>query len=420
MIEPVISIYLADEESVQIPDNFIKSFKLYASIFSSFPGAEIVLDDPEGKFLGSLAIKPGNLVQMLAGPGGANSPNDSDILTLTPLRVLGGYNPGVFTSDDDKAQLGSLGGDYRIQLAHPWAMQTDWSNHAYRKKNSDIIKDLISAGDIKRGFKFKDIQIDSSDDQGVVTRYKIVESEAKFIHQKVLPYTTIDNQPAYSFVDELGVFHLHSFKKMYEQNAKLIVLPPMSDAISMGFHIENSPVQQLGIYDGGWWIGKKFLEQLGNFKKTLYAENPHPDVALSFVAKLPYQPPIPGYTLMKKEFIDSVASTDAAVFPFRTFEDIVRLNTNNNAVMNEYFQLSVTVDFAADLATVGTPVQIKLAGADPTADHWMNGKWLVVAAEHSQHSDKGMRYYSKYLLSRPALDNLPMDIDPSTLYNAAL
>lgn len=419
MVEPVIGLYIVDEAGAQIPDNFIKSFKLYASIFSSIPGAEIVLDDAEGKFLSALALKPGNEVAMIAGPGGSETPPDSSILTMTPLRIMGVHNPGVFTSENPQVQLGSLGGDYRIQLAHPWAMQSDWTNHAYRAKHSDIIKSMITAGDQKRGFKFKNIIIDPTDDSGSVTRYKVGESEARFIHQKLLPYTTIDNQAAYSFVDELGNFQLRSFKRMYDQDPKLTIIPPLSDSMTQGFYNSESNITQLPLYDGGWWIGRKFLEQLGNFKKKVYVEDPHPDVNLSFVVDLPYQSAIPGFTLMKKEFIDSITSgTDAAIFPFRTFDDVLRLNVNNNGNMNEYFEVSASVDFAADLATVGTTINLNLAnGVDPTRQHWLNGKWLVVASEHSQHADE-MRYYSKYLLARPAVDGLPSGIDSSTLYNA--
>jgi len=418
MIEPVVTFYIADEASVQIPDNYIRSFKLYASIFSSIPGAEIILSDPEGKFLANLAIKPGNAITMLAAPGG--SVEAPSILQMTPLRVVGAHNPGVFTSGEEPVALGSLGGEFRIELAHPWAIQSDWSNHAYRKKSSEIIRDLIATGDQNRGFAFPSVTISESDDKGNVTRYKIAESEARFIHQKILPYATIDNQAAYSFVDELGGFHFRSFVEMYSQAPKATILPPLSDSIATGLHDPNSKVPELYLYDGAWWLGRKFLEQLGKFKKVLYAEDTHPDVSRSFVAKLPYKSVIPGYTLMKKDFIDNIVSgTDATVFPFRSFEDVTRLNTNNNAVMNEYFEVSVSVDFAADVATVGSTVQLKLAGDNPTKEHWLNRKWLVIASEHSQHVDQ-LRYYSKYLLARPAIDRLPDSIDSAGLYNASM
>ena len=417
MKEPVVSIYLLDGKSAQIPDNYIKSFKIFASIFSSYPGAELVLDDSEGKFLSNLELKPGNQIQFLAAPGSSETPTDSDILSLSPFRIIKIHNPGVYETTNQKATLGSLGGDYKIGLAHPWAIQSDWSNHAYRKKSSEIVRDVIAAGDQNRGFTFSKVTIDESDDKGNVTRYKIAESEAKFIHQKVLPYTTIDNQAAYSFVDELGAFHFRSFAEMYKQAPKLIILPPIGDATSSGLYDPESTITQLFIYDGAWWIGRKFLEQLGNFKKILYVENPHPDVGLSYVARIPYSSSIPGFTLMKKDLIDNITvGTDAAIFPFRDFEDILRLNINNNAVMNEYFELSTTVDFAADLVTVGSTVQVKLAGTDSVeSEHWMNGKWLVIASEHSQ-LENHMRYYSKYLLARPAIDKLPDTLDSASLY----
>ena len=414
MQEPILSFYIVDEDNFQIPDVSIKEFRLYSSIFSSFPGAELTIDDPEGKFLAAVAVKPGNLIMIPCAPGEVNGVQTSTdaVISLGPFRVMGVNNPGSQKSENEQTQLGSLGGDYKIQMAHPWAMQSDYTNHAYKKKLSDLVKDM--ATNDARGFTFPTITVDPSDDAGTIIRYKIAESEAHFIHQKILPYATIDKQAAYSFVDELGNFHFRSFARMYAQDPKLVILPPYTDAAST-LYDPKSKLTQLYVYDGGWWIGRKFLDQLGNFKKKVYVENPHPDVNLTFVATTPYQSSIPGYTLMKKEFIDSiVGGTDGSIFPFRSFEDILGLNANNNSSMNEYFQVATTVDFAADLATVGTTVQLKLAGIDPEKDHWMNGKWLVVATEHFL---KEGRYFSKYLLSRPAIDKLPENIDSASMYN---
>ena len=419
MIEPVVSYFLNDESVWQIPDVSIKSFSLSASIFSSFPGSELVLNDPEGRFLAALGVKPGNLIGILAAPGGQGEiqPTSPSTFAFCPMRVVGINNPGVFKSFSDQAQLGSLGGDFRLQLAHQWILQSDWSNHAYAGKNSSILNSLITQG--KRGFAFPSVSIDPSDDAGDIVRYKIAESEAQFIHRKILPYTTIQKQASYSFVDEVGGFHLHSFESMYNQPVSAIILPPFTDAASTSLYNPSARVPQLYTYDGGWWIGEKFMEQLGTFQKRVYVENTDPSVGLSFVAKLPYHSTIPGYTLMKNDFIQSVAlnGTDAAVYPFREFEDVLRLNINNNGIMNEFFQLSVTVDFVPDIVRVGSTVQVKLAGIDTTKDHWMNGTWLAIASEHFLREG---RYYSKYMLARPAISSLPSNIDAASLYNASL
>lgn len=418
MIEPVVSYFLNDENIWQIPDVSIKSFSLSASIASSFPGAELVLDDPEGKFLAALGIKPGNLIGILAAPGGQGDiqTTSNAIFTFCAMRVVGINNPGVFKSFSDQAQLGSLGGDFRLQLAHQWLIQSDWSNHAYTGKSSEIINKIITQG--KRGFDFPKVSIDPTDDNGDMVRYKIAESEAQFIHRKILPYTTIQKQATYSFVDEVGGFHLHSFEGMYGQPVSAIILPPFTDAASTTLYDPSAKVPQLYVYDGAWWIGDKFLEQLSTLHKRVYIENTDPKVGLSFVAKLPYYSNIPGYTLIKKDFIDSIAlnGTEAVVYPFREFEDTLRLNANANASMNEFFQLSITVDFVPDIVQVGSTVQVNLAGIDDTKAHWMNGIWLVIASEHFLREG---RYYSKYMIARPAISNLPSNIDAASLYNPA-
>ena len=202
---------------------------------------------------------------------------------------------------------------------------------------------------------------------------------------------------------------------MYNQPASAIILPPLTDAASSSLYNSTTKTPQLCIYDGGWWIADKFIEQLGNFQKRIYAENANPAVRLSFVAQLPYKSSIPGYTLIKKDFIDSVAlnGTDAAIYPFREFEDVLRLNINNNSAMNEFFQLSITVDFSPDIVHAGSTVEVKLAGTDASKGHWMNGIWLVTASEHFLREG---RYYSKYMIARPAIGSLPSSVDAASLY----
>jgi hypothetical protein len=410
MREHVVSIYLENDVD-PIPDVTIKELKLYASIFSSYPGGEIVIDDPEGKFLSTIVTKPADTITIVSGPG---DDNQQDVNNITPfyfgpMRVIGVTNKGVYTSANDLVQLGSLGGNYTIHLSHPWATNSDWSNHAYRAKTSAIINRIINNN--ARGFSFKSVTIDPTDDAGTTTRYKIGESEARFIHQKLLPYATIDKQASYSFVDEVGGFHLRSFLRMYNQEPRAIILPPLSDAVSTLWE-DGSKTPQLAIYDGAWWIGRKFIEQIGNLKKLIYVEDSATQI--SFAANLHYKPAIPGYTLLKKDYVDNVKVTEVSIYPFRNFEDAIRLNVNNNGVMNEFFQVSITVDFAADLATVGQTLTLKFADAtDTTKAHWLSGKWLIAGAEHFL---KEGRYFTKYLVCRPALDVLPPSVTPESLY----
>lgn len=429
MTHALVSVVL-EEEGYEIPYASVKSFKLFTSMYSSFPYGELEIGDPEGRYLTYLAIKPGSLITVTVVPQtreeGSSVPTTdyNKKIVLCRFCVVGIQNKGVnLTLDNnEKVQLGSLGGNITLQLTHPWALYTDYSNRSFRKNSSTIIRELVQ--NPRRGitlFKPNQIKIDESDDSGsTVVRFKLGESESQFIHRKVLPFTTIAGQPSYSFIDELGVFHLHNFKTMYGVAAKALVLPPPTEGYSGLLTKEDKGFVLLPFYDGSWGVGRKFIEQIGKIKKYLYVEEPVSQSTLR--AQLSYQSAIPGYVLIKKDLVDKVTSasgvTEASIIPFRDFGDAIRVDVNDTAIMDEFFQIEVTTELSLDGATVGTPVELRLAGDPPSTKHWASGKWLVTDTEHFTKDD---RYFTKLHLGRPAIDakSMPNNIDKDRLYLSA-
>lgn len=406
------------DEGFTIPFASVKSFSITASINSSFPKGELVLNDSEGRFLSTLSIKPGNLISFAFVDEDAEKSTSAKSLslfqvTMRVLNVLGGReSKGMMSTEEattQQAKVGSLGGDVIVTLTDPWMTHTDYTNHAYKQKSSDIIRAVVA--NTKRNPVFKKISIDETDDSGLTVRYKIAQSEASFIHNKILPYATIERAATYCFVNEFGEFHLHNFKTMYSQDSKLRIIPPHEDTVTNDFRINSPKVQQKSLVDGAYNVGEEFLDQLATFKKIVYVEDS--SIHTNYIATIPYSSAIPGYTLMRKDYINNVKATSATIYPFRLFEDVVRLEANNSGIMNEFFAVSVVVDLVIDVATVGATVDLVLAGQTVNDAHWMSGKWLIMNTDHFQ---KGGKYYSRLLLARPAVSDLPSDLGSGYLY----
>lgn len=417
MDNAVVRIFV-DDEGFEIPFSSIKDFKVVATIQSSYPYGELVLDDPQGRYLATLAIRPGNIIRIVVIPQYYRNKelvvDETMAITFSPMRVVSIENKSN-SNAETRAFIGSLGGEITIKMTHPWELFSDYTNRSFMKKCSKIIREVLENS--KRGFTFEanQIKIDESDDVGTIIRYKLGESEAAFIQQKILPFTTINKMPAYGFIDEKGVFHLHNFKTMYGQEAKGILLPPFTEGQGAIISPEDKNLQIQQILDGSWGIGRKFTQQLGNFKKTILVDAP--DIKTSFKAQMLYTSSIPGRVPLKQAYLDAMASGVAVVniLPFREFEDAIRLDVNSNSVMDKFFQIEVITTIAIDVAVVGFPVKLSLATNKAGDEHWASGKWLVTRAVHFTQDGK---YYSKLFLAKPALESLPSSLKPEQLFTS--
>lgn len=413
--------FVVEDAGFEIPTAMIKSFKLFATIFSSYPYGELTLDDSQGRLLANLYLKPGNTIRIIASPQSFNDQgvpviDETKAVIIQSLRVVSVENLGN-SSAQTRGLLSSLGGEILVKVTHPWELLANYANRSYRKKNSRIIREILQ--DPTRGFLFEanQIKIDESDDVGNIVRYKLGESEASFIQKKILPYVTINGEPSYAFINERGEFHLHNFKNMFNKAVKAVLVPPTTEGFAgLTLTEEERKLAQQQIIDGAWGIGRKFTQQLGNFKKTIYVEAP--EAKVTFGAEMWYMPSIPGKVLINKSYLQAIASgvSTVNILPFREFEDAVRLDVNSNSVMDEFFQIEIVTTLSLDVVNIGEPIKLKLAGAESRVDHWASGTWLVTRATHFSNDGN---YYTKLALAKPAMDDTtvwPGTVDPSTLY----
>lgn len=407
---------LADTND-QIPASAVVDFKIRTSIHTSYPTGELLLEDPEGRVLSELMIRPGSILQIVA------ISNDSELAgstyPITPMVIVGVENADnendlqlTMLEGNLASRTGALGGHVRIHLAHPWGIFTDWRNRAFTKKSiSDIVTEIVNED--TRGFQFEDIDIGATDDTtDGPNRYKLQEAEAAFIARKLLPYASIDSSAVYSFVNEKHEFFFQNFKYLYDQDPVISIIPATQETMSEESSIDLDELNNVHrISDGRWFIGNQFKNQLGALRKFIYIDDSESRVSYRVLTR--YRASLPGYTLLKQGFVDSAIALSSEVHPFRPLSDGIRLAMNRNGVMNEFFEISVTTTTCFDVAAVGYPAELRLVESRPSHTHWADGKWLITQSEHGLTNGQT---YSKLRLSRPAIDSLPDALNPEEFY----
>lgn len=409
--------YRIADTNDRIPPTMVQEFSIRSSIHTSYPVGELLIQDPEGRLLSDLMIRPGSILQITAidntdGFVGNTYP-------LAPMVIVGIENAEddtdlhlVTLNSELDSRTGALGGYVRVHLAHPWGIFTSWRNQGYTKTPiSDIVRSLID--DPARGFSFEHVDIGSTDDgTDGPNRYKLQESEAAFIARKLLPYATIDSSAVYSFVNERHEFFFQSFKYLYDQDATISIVPAVSELTQAGAAMNLQDLENIHhLSEGRWFIGNQFKEQLGTIKKLMYVDDSESHLSYRILAA--YHASLPGYSLLKKGFVDSTLALASEVYPFRSFADSVRLSLNRNSIMNEFFEISVTTTPCFEVGAVGYPAQLRLVESNPNRSHWANGKWLITQSEHGMRNGEK---FSKLRLSRPAVDSLPGDLNAEEFY----
>jgi hypothetical protein len=289
---------------------------------------------------------------------------------------------------------------------------TSWRNAGFTAKSiSDIVNSIIS--DDTRGFSFDNTDIGETDDSADgPNRYKLQESETAFIAKKLLPYATIDNSAVYSFVNEKHEFFFQSFKYLYDQDSTISIVPNAQELSGMPNIEEIMKLKNKhDIVDGKWFIGRDFKEQLSAIKKFMFIDDSESRLSYRILAR--HLSALPGYTLLKKGFVESAVALGSDVHPFRSFPEGARLGLNKTSIMNQFFEINTTTTMCFDVAAVGYPAQLRLTAAGEGKVHWANGKWLVTESEHGLIEGTT---YSKLLLSRPAIDKLPDEINADEYY----
>ena len=398
-----------------IPNDAIKSFEFVVDEDTSLPRCVIRFTDLGNGRLANLAgLGIGAPVSFYINEGDVTAPkykmgksvNGMTAYKLTPLAVAKMHSVGVGQND----------GQLELLLEHPWKIFKDFSAHAYAgESNSEIIKKLIEGAE-GRGFDFEDIdseQFFDSDEDGSIPRYKCAEADLDFITNKLVPYTTINKQPAKFWVDEVNCIHLDTFKNMYQAEAKAVVF--------FGTEADlDDEVKMMGQTSGMLAMASKRIVKIGSDNPDELISVLKPNVSIDDVSHLfsytGHLLPKISIGKLKKGMSDKAHipvmvqqmavsdATDRQIYRNHPMSDLQATALQKQDPFNSLFTIEIETTFCGHVVHTGDNVNLYIAPdktSVPPKKSWMNGKWHV----------RGIRYIyeegslkNKLILIRPSFD----------------
>lgn len=411
---PVLSI--TADEKWGISQDTIESFEFAADETMALPRCVIRFTDTDDKRLSNLAgLGIGSPVSFTISEGdGDNKKVMLEKLTpgvtsqeLTPLSIAKVHSSGRAAGISN----------FELLLEHPWKIFKDFSSHAYAgKANSEIIKDLIEGAE-GRGFDFEDIdkeQFFDSDEDGKTPRYKCGEGDLDFITKHLIPYTTINKNPAVFWVDELNCIHLDTFQNMYKNDAKVLVVmggPEDLDDTAEGMMTSMDGVAYAS--DRIVKIGSDNAEDIVSILKPnvsiddvshmiSYTGHLLPKIAIGKLKKgLSDKAHVP---VMLKQMAVSDA-TDKKIYRNHPLSDLKAVALHEQELFNSMFTIEINTSFCGHLIHTGQNVEFYVkpdTSEVPPAKSWMNGKWHVRGIKY--YWEKGGVLKNKLILIRPSFD----------------
>lgn len=309
-------------------------------------------------------------------------------------------------------------GDATIEFLceHPWKMFKDFSSHAYSgKANSEIIRSLVKDAS-SRGFNFEDINdelFNSSDESGEIPRYKCSEPDLDFIINKLLPYTTINKNPAIFFVDEKNNVHLDTFNNMFQKDPKMMIVMGMEQDITDD---NKSLAQSMN----GIITGNRLKIEIGDIDPTKFVSIMKPNVTFDdcsalfsytgtllpkvAVGKYSSSNTQSGYVPISLQSMATMKATDKKFYRNHMIDDLKAVALNEQSRFNSFFTIEVQTMFCGNMVTTGDNVYLVVppdTNYTPALNDWMNGKWHVRAVRY-EFSRPNNVFITKLTLTRPS------------------
>jgi|GEM_PF-4686172 len=399
-------------DNIIIKNAYIKKVEVRSGISDYYPSAVIFFSDEFGSVYSKMMFKIGSVVQIVF----VDSSNVGNSIYYKSFIINNIYNS--FSRD-----LAKLGGDITVECKHSSEIYQDFTDHIYAgKKISDIIKSVLGTG--KKGYSYSDLSdIDDTDDDGTVTRYKINMSEENFIKKNLLRYATIGGQKSYFFVDEMGKPHLKNFKTMMNQNHKIsyyLQNPPQN------YEDENAPTSDsagviyslsslIGIYNDKIYkyiYPKECIENFYARTKNTISFNLPPTSYTSESSGTTYGNLFPYSMYTMQKMID----TDYIIHENRNFADRSAMTINEQqSILNRMFALSMTTTYSGHTISAGDTVYIctevineETSNQSSVSDtkqqiHWITGRWLVDSIVNTCELGNVTKIYSMINLIKPTL-----------------
>jgi hypothetical protein len=318
-----------------------------------------------------------------------------------------------------------LQGYIQLQIENQWSLNGDYSIHAYAPmKCSELFKKVMKEsnhGDSK--FIIDNSNFDESSDEGKSPRYKFGESDYEFLVNKVLPFTSINQQPAYFFVNEKNKVFLKTFKSLYDKEPKTLIVTdsstPQEYSEELQKILDNKGLNSvLAIIKANCMIGS---DEKGSFtieqlKQKIFYTDPIsnktiggkqlPSVKLASSAGEMAGDLLP----ISEALMTAIESTSSKILHFRTLDDQIGLSTIENRKLDGLFTFNCTVNlFTGNTISLGDTVfffqptaSMKSASGDKEySSHWLNDKWVVAKITYSNSPGDPKVLQTSLTLIRP-------------------
>lgn len=392
----------------EVPVSDIFSFQFVCDIDDGYPKGILVLTDTSGELLSRFeGLEIGAKVSLVVADRVKNKDTDQyPRISFCELMVA--------SVAEIPADPVTMKGNIELLLVHPWEFYKDYTNHAYNGlQNSQIIKNILESD--ARGFKFEDMFIESSDDDGKQPRYKCCESDYDFIRNKILPYTTIGGAAAMFWVDELSRPHLQGVEKAFTQDPKAVITNMSQDIshdeIAMKEYgkvgnmmtysnakvkvgDENisailAPLQSKCYVDfntvnGGIFVGR-------NICKMKVGKTSGPEVK----------------SVLPVDLIAGSGDKGIMALSNRSRKDQDYFISNITSPLLNMFRLEVFGTFVGDIVHVGDIVEVYVPAKPDLEDdnkpkqHWLSGPWLVKKSSTTLKKENDFKVNSNFVLVRP-------------------
>ena len=391
-----------------LPSTNVETFEIVTSIEDVLPKGVLTLNDQNGTILQEFQGLEIGAQVCVTTVGISEDHRDIQFGPLANLTF--GVNPNYLT----------MVGKPEVLIGHKWELQKDQSTHIFKgKPNSDIIKTILN--DETRGFTipYQDKQFQTSDEKGDIPRFKCGIDDYNFITKRLLPYTTIKNQPALFWIDEYGYARLDSFDNLMLESPKALLVPQNQNLMgeekekvsSLLDSCEGNLVPYSGIeikvgdenistiikslktralIDGNTLLGTIFE---GSIKPSLKVGS---DSGSLVASKLP---------MFAWDFND--AQTDFKIFTNRNAEDSSAFAINSTRQFVNMFRVNLTTFYCGDTLKTGDTVYLYVENSKREDDgvnrktYWLCDKWLVFKTRH-YWSKENRNMYSNLLLVRPS------------------
>lgn len=207
----------------------IVSYEFYNGIEFLLPSGTLEVLDPNNELIGNNVLNIGSPVRIF------NEDNNLDV-TLYIKSIERNPYP-----DFDKFSKSEMGGVITLYLTHILYF-TNIDTRGYREYNhSKLIKNLVQYDNSLK------VKSSSDSDDLSLNRYQLDEKYYEFLENRILPYTTINNEPAYVYIDLDNTLHLDTYNSMIDYTSNNILV-----------HNKGSYFGEERVYtffDGFWKLG---------------------------------------------------------------------------------------------------------------------------------------------------------------------